>query len=179
MELRNATYADCEAIAAIHVASWRDAYSKILRSDYLAGPIVEDRLNVWRARLRDPRRTQLVLIGKLGGAAVGFACAFADEDPEWGALIDSVHVLPDMKRRGFGRRLLSSAAEWLVDEFPGQPMHLWVFEANEPARRFYAAMGGEVVEAQMKSNPGGGETLNLLYFWREPRICKGCRSDDR
>jgi hypothetical protein len=47
-------------------------------------------------------------------------------------------------------------------------MHLWVFEANEPARRFYAAMGGEIVEARIKPNPGGGEALNLRYFWREP-----------
>lgn len=168
MELRNATYADCAAIAGIHTASWRDAYAQILKREYLAGPILEDRLGIWRTRLQNAPRTQLVLIGEQDGAAVGFVSVFAGEDPEWGALIDNIHVLPGMKRTGLGRKLLSSAAEWLVREFPLQPLHLWVFEANEPAQRFYDAMGGKVVERRVRPNPGGGEASNLRYFWPDP-----------
>jgi hypothetical protein len=48
---------------------------------------------------------------------------------------------------------------------PGWPIHLWVFEANHTARRFYEAFKGEVVERQIKKMPGGAEIPSLRYIW--------------
>src|SRR5689334_8702388 len=51
--IRPATEADAATVAAIHVASWRDAYADILTADYLNGPIEADRLALWSQRLRE------------------------------------------------------------------------------------------------------------------------------
>ena len=50
---------------------------------------------------------------------------------------------------------------------PGWPIHLWVFEANAGARRFYDALGGEVVGQRKKELLKGVEVASLLYVWRD------------
>ena len=45
--IRPATEADALTIAAIHAASWRDAYAHILAPEFLSGGIEADRLAVW------------------------------------------------------------------------------------------------------------------------------------
>src|SRR5262245_22884054 len=109
--IRPATEADAAVIAAIHVASWRDAYADILASDYLNGPIEADRLAVWSERLRQRPPAQLVDVAcDSAGNAIGFVCGFRDYDPPWGNLIDNLHVRPDARGHGLGEQLLRGAA---------------------------------------------------------------------
>jgi hypothetical protein len=54
--IRSAIEADAADIAAIHSASWRDAYAGILSPDFLNGDIEQDRLRVWSQRLADRQR---------------------------------------------------------------------------------------------------------------------------
>jgi GNAT superfamily N-acetyltransferase len=49
--------------------------------------------------------------------------------------IDQLYVLPSAQRRGVGSKLLKVAQR----EF--DQLHLWTFQRNIPARRFYAARG--------------------------------------
>ena len=58
--IRPATEEDVAPIAALHVASWRDAYAQIFTPEFLSGGIEADRLAVWSQRLRDRPATQLV-----------------------------------------------------------------------------------------------------------------------
>ncbi len=105
---------------------------------------------------------------------IGFICTFGNDDPVWGSLVDNLHVLPRAKGRGVGRHLLASAGQWAASRYPGAGIFLWVFEANEPARRFYDRMGGIVVERIIEPNPaGGGESLSLRYAWSDAAIL-GC-----
>ena len=67
-------------------------------------------------------------------------------DATWGTLIDNLHVLPGLKGRGIGRRLLEAAALETARRYPDERVHLFVFEANAAARRFYASVGGREVE---------------------------------
>jgi hypothetical protein len=48
---------------------------------------------------------------------------------------------------------------------PGWPIHLWVFEANRAARRFYDAVKGEIVERRLRRAPGGVDIPSLRYAW--------------
>jgi GNAT superfamily N-acetyltransferase len=110
-----------------------------------------------------------VTIAEDRSGAIGFVCSFGDDDPVWGALVDNLHVLPHAKGSGVGRLLLASAGQWAAGRYPGAGLYLWVFEANEPARRFYDRMGGVVVERVIEPNPaGGGESLSLRYAWSDP-----------
>src|SRR3974390_720464 len=95
--IRPATEADTASVAAIHVASWRDAYADILSAEFLSGPIETDRRAVWSQRLRDRPASQLVDVAcDPAGQAIGFVCGYRDFDLHWGSLIDNLHVLPQL-----------------------------------------------------------------------------------
>ena len=76
------------------------------------------------------------------------------DDATWGTLVDNLHVLPGLKGRGIGRRLLEAAAHETRRRFPDDGIYLFVFEANAAARRFYASVGGREVERRGVEPPG-------------------------
>jgi GNAT superfamily N-acetyltransferase len=165
---RRATGSDAEAIASLHTASWRDAYRGILPVSYLKDQIIAERANLWRSRFSSIGSDRfLVVLAESLGELVGFACVLLDEDPQWGACLDNLHVLPGWTSRGVGRLLFGRAARWVMSMQPGWPIHLWVFEANAGARRFYDALGGEVVEHHKKEVLKGIEIPSVLYVWRD------------
>jgi GNAT superfamily N-acetyltransferase len=167
--LRPATAEDAAVIAQLHIDSWRSAYRGILDAAYLAGPIEQDRRDVWAARFAAPGGDRQLTVAEDRAGPIGFVCTYGNDDPVYGALVDNLHVLPRAKGRGVGRSLLASAGEWAARRYPRAGLYLWVFEANEPARRFYDRMGGAVVERILEPNPaGGGESLSLRYAWSDP-----------
>lgn len=164
--LREAVAADAAAIAALHVASWRDAYASILDPDFLAGPIEADRFSLWDARLRGAPSAPWVQIAQTeAGAMAGFICAYPGADVRWGSLIDNLHVLPAMRGRRIGEQLLRAAAAQLDDRQVGGGLHLWVFEANEAGLRFYQRMGGRVVERDRSQIPAADGKTVLRVHW--------------
>ena len=168
VHFRAAALADSETIASLHVGSWRSAYRGILPDEYLDGPIEKERSGFWRSRFLSPgAERRHVLVAETEGVAVGFACVLLDADPVWGALLDNLHVLPKLRRSGIGRKLFHGVARWVLSAEPGWAMHLWVFEANESARRFYNALKGEAVERLLRQTPAGTELPFLRYVWRD------------
>jgi GNAT superfamily N-acetyltransferase len=168
---RPATLADSQRIASLHTISWRDAYRGILPAAYLAGPIVDERVTHWQSRLSSPgANRRYVLLAKAEGTLIAFVCVLLDEEPRWGACLDNLHVLPKLRNQGLGRQLFSRAAQWVMSNEPGWPIHLWVFEANDGARRFYDVLSGEVVERRLKRSPGGADIPLLRYVWRDLEV---------
>ena len=167
---RRATGNDAEVIASMHTQSWRDAYRGILPDSYLDGQVADERANLWRSRFSSLGSDRfLVVLTESPRGPVGFACVLLDEDPQWGACLDNLHVMPGWRSRGVGRLLFGRAAQWVMSTEPGWPIHLWVFEANAGARRFYDALGGEVVEHHKKEVLKGIEIPSVLYVWRDPQ----------
>lgn len=165
IDYRPATPADADAIAALHAQSWRQSYRGILTDAYLDGDIFADRQAVWQGRLSDPAPNQFLLVAEAGGAVQGFVCAFGDDDPRWGTLVDNLHVSQALKGRGVGTALLERVGDWVKAGRQHPGFHLWVFEKNHAARRFYANRGGETVEQDVKDNPGGGQALTFRIAW--------------
>lgn len=166
--IRHAMASDAATVASLHTTSWRDAYATLLDPIYLAGPIEDERSALWSDRLGrpDPRRTTL-LAETPDAAAVGFGCAYSDLDPIWGSLIDNLHVLPRMRGMRIGARLMTALAGCVEPEADLKGIHLWVFEANEPALRFYRRMGGEVVERSLSEVPTSRGAPILRVFWAD------------
>jgi len=163
---RQATRADAEAIASVHTKNWREAYRGILPDAYLKGPIANERLDLWRSRFAAAGADRhFVLLAESEGDLVGFVCVLLDEEPQWGACLDNLHILPGWRGRGMGRELFGLAAQWVMSIEPGQGMHLWVLEANLGARRFYEALGGEIVEHRHKEVAEGVAIPSVRYFW--------------
>ncbi len=168
---RPARLADSQRIASLHTISWRDAYRGILPAAYLAGPIVDERVTHWQSRLSSPGANRhYVLLAEVEGTLIAFVCVMLDEEPRWGACLDNLHVLPKLRNQGLGRQLFSRAAQWVMSNEPGWPIHLWVFEANDEARWFYDALSGEVVEHRLKRAPGGANIPSLRYVWRDLQV---------
>jgi len=168
MIFRNATGSDAVEIASLHTESWRHGYRGLLPDNYLDGQLADERANFWTSRFSslDSHRF-LVILAKSPGKLVGFVCVLLDKDPQWGACLDNLHVLPGWRYREMGRRLFGKAAEWVMSTKPEWPIHLWVFEANASARRFYDALGGEIVVLRKKEVLNGIEIISVLYVWSD------------
>jgi GNAT superfamily N-acetyltransferase len=157
--------ADAEAIAALHIESWRDAYRGLVPDPYLDGPIVEERAAFWRARLAEPGDGRFTLKALTADSIGGFACTLRDAEPEWGPLLDNLHVKPALKGVGIGARLLRTSREWAARVAPGQTLHLWVIEGNTAARRFYDRQGGAETGRRVNEMVPGVVVTAVRYVW--------------
>ncbi|MEI6641278.1 MAG: GNAT family N-acetyltransferase [Novosphingobium sp.] len=167
--IRSATAADALRIASIHCENWRDIYADVLDPDYLAGPIEQERRELWLDRLTNPSPAQSVLVADMPGAGpVGFICLYRDQDPRWGSLIDNLHVAPGLRGQAIGKHLMRAGAQAMLDVEAGAGVHLWVFEANTAGLRFYERLGGSVVERCLETElPAPPETYILRVFWSD------------
>jgi len=113
----------------------------------------------------------LTVVADSDGAVVGFAHVVFDQDPQWGALLENLHVRSDMKGTGIGTRLLSEASLGLLERRPSGPIHLWVLDQNKAAQSFYEARRGTRVETALRGPfPGGGRALGHRYFWPDASL---------
>ncbi|MGH8888774.1 MAG: GNAT family N-acetyltransferase [Acidothermaceae bacterium] len=170
LHLRAAGPTDAEQIALLHADSWRKHYRGVYSDSYLDGDLVDDRRAVWHARLNAPAQTFTTRADD-DGEFVGFIHVVLDDDPQWGTLVDNLHVTAERKRAGIGRALLASAAEAIAERATHPSMYLWVQEANTPAQAFYRAVGGSCVETAKVGLPGGvpgrltGTPNKLRFAW--------------
>jgi GNAT superfamily N-acetyltransferase len=169
MQFRDATIDDIAAVAALHTASWRDAYSSIYDAAFLAGPVEQDRLDVWTGRFTHPDASQRTILAEEDGRLIGFVCLFGAKDAQWGSLVDNLHVRPGERSKGLGRQLLQLAAQWARQAHPSAGLYLWVYEANAAACRFYTRLGGRSVERMTESTYGGSAPI-LRYHWPDAVI---------
>jgi GNAT superfamily N-acetyltransferase len=180
MTIRAAGLADADSIARVHAASWQIAYRGILSEEFLQGPLQENRRALWHGRLADSDRAdQFVLVDEHEGTIRGFACAFLDADPEWGCLLDNLHVVPELKGQGLGRQLMADVADRILHSKSIQRLHLWAYEQNLAARRFYERLGGEITLREAKPAPDGGEVNEVRYCWSELSGLAGHRGTER
>jgi len=124
---------------------------------------------VWESRLSTspPPEGQFVALIEHGGEPKGFICVFLDADPEWGALLDNLHVCASARGKGLGRQLMAAGARWVLQHRPHSPMHLWVYERNLAARRFYEQLGGVVTASRLHTAPDGSQADAIRYCWKD------------
>ncbi len=167
MTIRVAEPADADVIAQLHARSWHTAYRGILSDAFLDGPLLADRQALWRARFAEVNRTgQMVLVDEEAGKILGFACAFLDADPEWGTLLDNLHVVLESKGKGLGRQLMAEVANRIL-KLNRTRLHLWAFEQNHAACRFYERLGGIITTSHAESAPDGREVNAVRYCWSD------------
>jgi GNAT superfamily N-acetyltransferase len=165
--LRPAASDDAEAVAQLHIENWRNTYRGMLPDWYLDGPITEERMTLWKNRLSEiANEQQYVVIAELSRKTAGFACILLDEEPEWGACLDNLHVLPQLRRSGIGRALFSKVTQWVLTAKPGWPIHLWVFDNNINARNFYDSLEGKIIMVKEKQVLEGVWVQSCLYLWK-------------
>ena len=142
VQIRRAGSRDLPAIAAIHAASWKDAYRGILPDNYLRHGVVVDLQRHWQTV--ELRPDDVILVADDNGIA-GFVAVWCRPEP----FIDNLHVTPEMRSRGLGRALLEAAAACLM-QMGRSTAYLWVLEANRRALAFYEGLGGMRLETANK-----------------------------
>src|SRR6266542_92042 len=166
---REGTAQDIEAVAALHADSWRRHYRGAYSDSFLDNEVFADRLGVWTDRLnRADRSNECTIIAERDDAVVGFAHTILNEDPEWGALLDNLHVRHDLTGGGIGTRLMAETARVVPKRTPGSGLFLFVLEGNKGAQAFYEARGGVCAGSKTSEAPGGGTIFAFRYVWPDP-----------
>jgi len=138
--IRTAGPADARPIAAVHVATWQDAYAGLLPDGFLARLDVGEWAGRWRGRLAAPREGVFTLVFEADGRVRGFVSGGPSRDDFPGGEVYAIYLDPACQGRGAGRRLLAAATRLLADAgFTNAS--LWVVSGNHPARGFYEAQG--------------------------------------
>ena len=146
-EYRIPTVADAEAIARLHVASWREAYRGIVPDSVLDTVDVDDRIARWRSYLAV--EGMVTFLAEVAGAAAGFIRAGKPIEPIVEGAdghIFALYVLRRHHRQGIGRGLLGRAArQWLAQG--GRALSGGVLTDNAPAVAFYQGVGASFAQA--------------------------------
>ncbi len=167
MTIRPATPDDAEAIAQVHVQAWRTTYRGLMPDAVLDALDVNQRAQRWRDIFanREPR-TAVLVAEDAAGRVVGFTSGGpgrdADLDPAYDGELYAIYVLQDHQRGGLGRALMAALVERLRAE-GFCAMFLWVLDGNQ-ARRFYEAMGGQLI-GQKVYDMEGAQLDKLAFGW--------------
>jgi GNAT superfamily N-acetyltransferase len=123
-----------------------------------------------RASLFGLRPAAEVLIAELAGAPVGFALFFQSYSTflaKPGLYLEDLFVRPAARGRGVGRALMSACARIAVQRSYGR-FEWSVLDWNEPALRFYAALGARPMQEWTVQRLGGRPLFALAEQWPHP-----------
>ncbi|MDX2389284.1 MULTISPECIES: N-acetyltransferase [unclassified Streptomyces] len=163
MEIRTGRKSDAAEVAAMHAESWRTAYAGIMPSSFLAGPLLEDRLELWLGRLDEPHPGATLFVAEEAAEMQGFAYLILQSDGR--LLLDNLHARPGRTGSGIGSRLLAHALGWAADEHPGSSVYLEVLHANTRAIAFYERHGALRTDERVCRFEQGFELPELEYAW--------------
>jgi ribosomal protein S18 acetylase RimI-like enzyme len=125
--VREAGAGDAAAIARVHI-----------RSREVAMPFLPPRRRSDAEVVRWVKNVVLAEAAVWVAAQAGVVVGYAAVEGEW---LEHLYLLPDVRRRGIGSRLLEAAKAHRPD---GLDLH--VFQRNTDARAFYARHGFTVVD---------------------------------
>lgn len=167
MLIRQATVDDSEAIAHVHIATWRTTYTGIIPQDYLDKLDPVKGTEMFKKHLSaNEGNLHYLVVETDGGDVVGFATSGPERSDESGRMAElySVYVLREYQGKGFGKALVKASAEWMIEQ-GYDSMILWVLAENA-SRTFYESLGGE-----RSGNIGyeiGGVVLDKIsYIWHD------------
>lgn len=165
--IRPARAGDSDAIARIHVDTWRDAYAGILPTRYLVNRVrMGARQALWKLGVPQSRaRLDETLVAE-AEAVVGFI-SYGKARHARGNVgeIYALYVQPDMQGQGLGRNLVQVALDRMF-KAGFDHADVEVLAAN-PARHFYAAIGATIVG--QGTHRFAGEKLPVIYYrWQRP-----------
>ena len=165
MFVRVANIADADAIAQIHVETWRTAYRGQISDAILDAQSVERRSLFWRERLTQPKGSVFVVEED---GIVGFCDLIPSRDSDAGQRIGeiaAIYVLSQHWRKGAGRALCDYAlAEARQQGY--ESVTLWVLASNSIAKNFYEAMEFSLDGATKTEKASDGNNLHEIRFRR-------------
>ena len=159
-ELRDATPADLDAVAALFLRCWRGSYADVLPARVIEVFDEASARGLWARALVTPAPGTRGVVAVDAGRVDGVIRIGRDPDEAAAGHVFSLYVDPGAQGSGVGGRLLAEAEAWFRSEGLAEA-NLWVFEANERARGFYARHGW---------SPDGGTRVEPEFGEPEVRL---------
>jgi ribosomal protein S18 acetylase RimI-like enzyme len=167
MIFREATHKDISSIAHLHALSWQQNYSQVLSANYLNDNVFNDRIDIWRLRLNQPKTNQFVLLAENNGVLCGFICIYGHHHCKYGTIIDNLHVDSESKGKGLGTALIKAGATWAYQHFSESSIYLEVLQNNIKARGFYESLGANNIAQKVWHTPCGNKINEYIYHWQD------------
>jgi GNAT superfamily N-acetyltransferase len=178
--VRTATVDDAVAIARVRVESWRSTYKGMIPQAYLDGMSVETSAALWGKALAAANHRTHTFVAEDPEGIVGFSSGVVLPEPKQGFMSElaAIYLRPAYQRNGLGTRLVSVVADALAAH-GATNMIVWVIAANAQARKFYTALGAELVIEQpfqwdgmdlVEAGYGWQDLAALAQQTRDPRI---------
>ncbi len=161
-ETRLARPADAGRLAALHEASWREAYRGLIPHRALNALIARRDPDWW---LRASEASSAILVLHYGDALAGYATIGPNRTAALRAdgEIYELYLQPEFQGIGFGRLLFDEARAALSSRRL-EGLVVWALEDNERAMGFYAAMGGADVAAGSETFDGR-HLSKVAFLW--------------
>ena len=161
--VRPATVDDADAIARVHVETWRAAYAHAIPAETLAAVDVGRRAANWREWIGSG--TSTTFVGQLGDEVVGFVnVGPSRNEPGLGELY-AIYVLPKAWGSGVAAELIERGEEELRSRGLSS-VFLNVLADNPRARRFYERHGW-VADPETFEDEVLGERLELARYRKQ------------
>jgi ribosomal protein S18 acetylase RimI-like enzyme len=162
--VRPATVDDAQAVARVHVASWRSTYEGLLPGDFLETLSEAGYTERWTRFIG--QGSSRVYVVEQNGEVVGFASGGRERAGEIGfsGELYAIYIVDLFQRRGYGRELVRAVVTGL-HEMGLEDMIVWVMRDNQPARRFYERLGGVYLRTQ-PTTIGQAALEEVSYGWR-------------
>lgn len=139
LHVRPARPDDADAMADVHVESWRQTYRGLMRDEVLDDPgLLPARGRFWNAVLTEERYEPFrAAVAESDGAVVGIALAGPPTEPEieWDTQLYVLYLLDAFQGNGAGRGLMEAVLP------ASASAGLWVADPNPRAQVFYAKRG--------------------------------------
>lgn len=174
MKIREAELRDVAAMARVSVDSYRAAHRDQIPEASLMQFTYEESERNWARAIRelseaDERQEYIYVAENVEGLLVGVAMGGPERShhPLYMGEIYFLYLLPEYQRQGIGRQLVISVVERLVEQ-EMDSLLIRVLKANAPARRFYEALGGQLVpDVEEEFEDRGAVLVRVGYGWRE------------
>lgn len=139
--IREAIQTDSDAIAFVHVESWKTTYRGIMPDDVLENLSLVNRQKQWERIIREAQ--SYTIVAEIDQKVVAFANGGTPIKPVDGydGELYSLYSLKEVQGKGIGRLLMQAFAKKLRQQgFPS--LALWVASENQ-AVQFYEHLGGQ------------------------------------
>ena len=161
VEFRQPSPADAERLGRMHYASCRDAYSSFLPSEFWGEATEQRWISSWVKDLQSPQSGSATWIALRDGEILGFVTVGpARQNPTAGTPVRDRELWSIYVRAAeYGSGLADRLMETVLPQHA--PAELWVFEANDRARRFYSRRGFEPDGARHVFGPEFGHQAEI------------------
>jgi ribosomal protein S18 acetylase RimI-like enzyme len=162
LTLRDATAADLQALAELHVRTFNETHL----GPFGSGPSVALRVSQWRDKLEDQHATNFVIVIQTPERElVGFAWVHPTSgDSPFDVRLNKIYLRREYQRQKLGRAMMRAIADRLLASSV-RSMVLFTETDNAPACAFYDSLGGERVRGD--EGEWGG-----MYAWRDLDVLK-------